>query len=163
DLICANRGPENTSPISLWPYPIDPLPPVPAAKPKLDLLILAKGGNRPGLVENLQARFPNSRTLSYGKFRREELYEAASRAKAAAYLSDIDRGPVAIAEILLAGCPVVGLPRGAPFIEEGVNGVYVKEFPPTSDQSLPSFRRWCQAIERCHSIDRGFVSAAARK
>ena len=68
------------------------------------------------------------------------------------YLSDDDRGPLALAEILLAGCPAVGIPRGAPFIEPGKTGVLIDRFDP---ESVPA------AIEQCHTLDRHRVAAAA--
>ncbi|MFQ3651956.1 MAG: hypothetical protein SNJ75_16660, partial [Gemmataceae bacterium] len=61
---------------------------------------------------------------------REQLFEAARRSRACAYLADDDHGPLALQEILLAGCPVVGVRTGAPFIQDGVTGVFVDRLPP---------------------------------
>jgi hypothetical protein len=58
------------------------------------------------------------------------LFEAARRSRTCAYLADDDHGPLALQEILLAGCPVVGVRTGAPFIQDGVTGVFVERLPP---------------------------------
>jgi len=52
DLIAKHRRADNVSPIVLWPYPIDPWPGGPLPD-KYDLLIYAKNGNRPQLLEHL--------------------------------------------------------------------------------------------------------------
>ncbi|MBM4023333.1 MAG: DUF1552 domain-containing protein [Planctomycetes bacterium] len=41
-----------------------------------------------------------------------------------------DHGPLALQEILLAGCPVVGVRTGAPFVNDGVTGVFVDRLSP---------------------------------
>jgi hypothetical protein len=64
--------------------------------------------------------------IRYGSYERSDLFEVARRSRACVYSSRDDRGPLALAEILLAGCPAIGIPRGAPFIEEGRTGTYVK-------------------------------------
>ena len=71
---------------------------------------------------------------------------------AALYLSDDDRGPLALAEILLCGCPAVGIARGAPFIEPGRSGVSVASFDPQS---------CLEAVARCRQFDHRLVSAWA--
>jgi hypothetical protein len=124
DLIRSQLGPHNTAAIVTWPYPIDPLPEGPL-EPEYDLLIYSKSGHRRQLLRELGQAFPRSRILVYGRYRREDLVEAARRSRCCAYLSDDDRGPLALAEVLLAGCPAVGLPRGAPWIDPGANGRYV--------------------------------------
>jgi hypothetical protein len=68
--------------------------------------------------------------LNYGQYKREQLFEAARRSRACAYLADDDHGPLALQEILLAGCPVVGVRTGAPFIHDGIPGVFVDCLPP---------------------------------
>ena len=52
DPIAKHRGPANKSPIVLWPYPIDPWPGEPLPD-EYDLLINAKNGHRPQLLEHL--------------------------------------------------------------------------------------------------------------
>jgi hypothetical protein len=151
ELIEQHRGPRNRAPIVVWPYPIEPKPggPLPA---RHDLLIYAKSGHDPSLIERLTRAMPRSIVLRYGQFRREELYEAARWSRCCAYLSDDDRGPLALAEILLAGCPTVGVPRGAPFIAPGRTGVYVERFEPET---------LLAAIERCAVLQRESVARAA--
>lgn len=98
-----------------------------------DLLIYAKNGNRPQLLEHLAELYPRHIQIHYGKYKREELFAAARRSRACAYLADDDHGPLALQEILLAGCPTVGVRTGAPFIEHGVTGYFVDRLPPGKD------------------------------
>jgi hypothetical protein len=151
DLIEAHRGPANRAPIVLWPYPINPQPggPLPA---DFDLLIYQKGDGRPGLIERLMQRFPKTRLIVYGQHKREELFEAARRSRCCAYLSEDDRGPLALAEILLAGCPAVGVPRGAPFIQPGRTGFFVERLLP---------QVCIEAAQQCRVLDRQAVAALA--
>jgi glycosyltransferase involved in cell wall biosynthesis len=129
DLIAQHRGPANQSPIILWPYPIDPWPGDPLPD-EYDLLIYAKNGHRPQLLEHLTELFPRHIQIHYGRYRREELFEAARRSRACAYLADDDHGPLALQEILLAGCPTVGVRTGAAFVQHGVTGYLVERLPP---------------------------------
>ena len=158
DLIAANRGPENQSPIHMWPYPIDPLPgpPLPV---EYDLLIYAKNGHRPGLLEHLAELYPRHIQIHYGQYQRDQLYEAARRSRACAYLADDDHGPLALAEILLAGCPVVGVPTGAPFVEHGSTGLYVEHLPAgrentTTPQGLERLDSYLHSLDRCGHFER---------
>ncbi|MDP1563431.1 MAG: hypothetical protein Q8M16_18780 [Pirellulaceae bacterium] len=114
DLIANYRGPANQSQIELWPYPIDPWPREPLPD-EYDLLIYAKNGHRPGLLEHLAELYPNHIQFHYGQYKRADLIEAARRSRACAYLADDDHGPLALQEILLAGCPTVGVRTGAFF------------------------------------------------
>ena len=122
ELINAHRGPGSTCPLVLWPYPIDPQPAGPIFPAKYDLLILAKSGpsELPGL---LAGRYARALVLRYGQFRRDELFAAARSSRACLYMSDDDRGPLALAEILLAGCPACGIERGAPWVVDGRTGI----------------------------------------
>ena len=113
-LIRGHLGPASRARLAVWPYPIDPRPGPPLFPPKYELLIFSKGGP-PALAGELAGRWPSSITLRYGQFRREELFEAARASRACAYLSTDDRGPLALAEVLLAGCPAAGIERGAPW------------------------------------------------
>ncbi len=151
DLIARHSGPPNRAPIVIWPYPIDPQPAEPLAA-KHDLLIYEKGLRGGGLSDWLVGRYPRSIRFRYGSFRREELGEAARQSRACAYLSQSDRGPLALAEILLAGCPAIGTPRGAPWIVDGLNGHQVSGF---GRQSLSS------AIARAQALDRRAVRSVA--
>jgi hypothetical protein len=58
-----------------------------------------------------------------GPYRREKLFKAARRTRAFAYLADDDHWPLALQEILLAGCPTVGVPTGMAFVRDGITGV----------------------------------------
>ncbi len=151
ELIERYRGPRNRAPVVLWPYPIEPKPGGPLAA-EYDTLVYVKGKHPTGLFERLRNRLGRARVLAYGRFRRSELFELARRSRAGLYLSTDDRGPLALAEILLSGCPTVGLPTGAPFVRHGQTGVLLPKLRPA----------WClEAVERCWSIDRQQVAAAA--
>ena len=94
-LIEAHRGPANRAPIVVWPYPIDPHPGGPLAAAH-DLLIYEKSGVSRETVERLQRAWPRHVRIRYGRYRREELAAAARRSRVCAYLSDDDRGPLAL-------------------------------------------------------------------
>ena len=66
DLIAKHRGPANQSPIVMWPYPIDPWPGEPLPD-EYDLLIYAKNGHRPMLLEHLAELFPRHIQIHYGR------------------------------------------------------------------------------------------------
>ncbi len=152
-LIECHRGPANRAPIVLWPYPIDPRPGGPLP-PQLDLLIYEKSGMgaaAPALARLLRA-WPRHARIRYGRYRREQLWALARRSRCCLYLSDDDRGPLALAEILLCGCPAVGIARGAPFIEPGHSGVSLASFDP---------QLCLEAVARCRQFDRRLVSAWA--
>ena len=102
----------------------------PAARcaPRYDLLIYEKSGFDPALPEQLRRRWPASVRVQYRRFRREQMIELARQSRACVYLSDNDRGPLALAEILLSGCPAVGVPRGSPWIVAGQTGFHVRPF-----------------------------------
>ncbi len=150
-LIRRHLGPANRASVVLWPYPIDPSPGGPMA-PQLDLLIYEKSGIDAAVVASLQRAWPRHARVRYGRYRREQLWALARRARSCVYLSDDDRGPLALAEILLAGCPAVGLPRGAPFVESGRTGVLLERLTPQSS---------LEAVALCRELDRGAVRAAA--
>lgn len=151
DWILAHCGPAMRAPVVTWPYPIDPLPGEP--RPVVyDLLIYEKSGFAPDLPARLARRWPGSVRIRYGRYCRERLTEAARCSRACVYLSADDRGPLALAEILLAGCPAVGVPRGAPWIAEGRTGHGVERL-----DSPELFA----AIERAMLLDRDRVRAAA--
>ena len=152
ELILRHRGPENRAPIVLWPYPIDPRPAGPAPLARHDLLIYVKNGDFRGLCEHLRARFRSCRVVRYGGYRREDLWNLARQSRCCCYLADDDRGPLALAEILLCGCPTAGLSTGAPFVEPGQSGFLVEPSTPTG---------WIEAIERCHALERHEVAGRA--
>lgn len=165
ELIAKNRGPANTSPIVTWPYPIDPWPGGPLPD-EYDLLIYSKNGHRPGLLEHLCEVFPRHVVIHYGRYRREELYEAARRSRACAYLADDDHGPLALQEILLAGCPAVGVRTGAPFIRDGVTGFFVDRLPPgamcaADAQDNDDLQSYVACLRRVSDSDRYSVRVVA--
>ena len=92
------------------------------------------------------------------------MFEAARRSRACAYLADDDHGPLALQEILLAGCPVLGVRTGAPFIQDGVTGVFVDRLPPgaecvKNDQEQYGLERLLLAVQRACCFDRGTTRA----
>lgn len=151
-LINRHRGPENVAPIVVWPYPIDPQPDGPIDPAEYDVLVYVKSGRFSGLVAEVQRRYARSRIVRYGHYRRRRLIDVARRSRCCLYLSDDDRGPLALAEILLCGCPAVGLPTGAPFIQPGRTGVVLDE---------AGTSRWVEAIEACLGLHRKDVADLA--
>jgi glycosyltransferase involved in cell wall biosynthesis len=152
DLILRHRGAENRSPIVLWPYPIDPRPAGPVDPAEHDLLVYVKNGDFADLPQRLVAHYRRSRVIRYGDFRREELWETARRSRCCCYLADDDRGPLALAEILLCGCPTIGLPTGAAFVRQGRSGIILQERTAAA---------WIEAIDACLELDRREVAALA--
>jgi hypothetical protein len=153
DLIEQYRGPANRAPTVVWPYPIDPRPGGPLAA-EYDLLVYEKSGVCPEVVERLSRLWPRQVRVRYGRYRREKFFEAARRSRCGLYFSDDDRGPLALAELLLAGCPSIGIPRGAPFVEHGLTGILLDRFEPEA----------CRlAVAQCHQFDRQAVAAEACK
>jgi len=118
DLIARNLGHDSKAKIAVVPYPVT-LPhkhrsftPV-----TFDALIYVKSGVTDRMVTELELSFPRHITFRYGHYDRDQLIYAARCSKCCMYLSDDDRGPLAAAEILLTGCPVVGVERGCPWIK----------------------------------------------
>ena len=165
DLIAKNRGPDNNSEIVMWPYPIDPMPGEPLPD-KYDLLIYAKNGNRPQLLEHLAELYPRHIQIHYGKYQRDELYDAARRSRVCAYLADDDHGPLALQEILLAGCPVVGIRTGAPFVQHGKSGFLLDRLPPgkaclSNDHEHVALQSFLEAVESADKIQRNQIRRIA--
>jgi hypothetical protein len=165
DLIRKHRGPANQSPIILWPYPIDPWPgePLPDA---YDLLIYAKNGHRPQLLEHLAEVFPRHIQIHYGQYHRDQLFEAARRSRACAYLADDDHGPLALQEILLAGCPTVGVHTGTSFVQHGLTGFLVERMPPgtacvETDTERALLQEYMDVIKRAQELNRAQVRQQA--
>jgi hypothetical protein len=153
DWILSCCGPAMRAPIVLWPYPIEPQPGDPLV-PRYDLLIYEKSGFGHALPEQLSRRWPASVRVQYRRYEREQMIELARQSRVCVYLSDNDRGPLALAEILLSGCPAVGVPHGAPWIVASETGFQVSRFELSS---------LCQAIEQAMQLDRNAVCAAARE
>ena len=138
----------------LWPYPIEPKPrgPLPA---EYDLLIYAKSGYNQGLLAEMHRRYRRSVVIRYGSYQRAELFHAARRSRACLYLSDDDRGPLALAEIMLAGCPAVGVAKGAPWIEEGRMGVVVDQLcPEYQSDAVEDLLEWDRQEVRRLAVER---------
>jgi hypothetical protein len=121
ELIEENLGLRNTASVAVWPYPIDPIPAGPK-ECKYNLLIYAKSGHTEKDIGYLQSMYPRSIVIQYGKYKRDELLSAAQQSRCCSYISDDDRGPLALAEIMLSGCPVAGVAHGAPWIIDGLTG-----------------------------------------
>jgi len=160
DLIAVHRGAANCSPIVLWPAPIDPWPTGPR-RPHLDLLIYAKNGYDRALIGRLRETFSRSVVVAYGSYDRSDLLDAASHALACAYLADNDHGPLALQEILLAGCPTVGVPTGTPFVEPGITGFLVRHLPSGRDPKDRTLAAYVDYLRRAQSLDRSVVRDAA--
>jgi hypothetical protein len=160
DLIYKSRGPANKSSVVIWPYPINPCPhgPLPV---KYDLLIYDKNGHHPQLPEYLAEAFPRNIRIKYGKYKREELYDAARKSRACAYLASDDHGPKALQEILLAGCPTIGVRTGAPYVLHGITGFMVDSIPSGLKRDEPVLKNFIDAINIAQGIDRNLVRTIA--
>lgn len=146
--------------LSNRPWPGEPLP------DEHDLLIYAKNGHRPQLLEHLADAFPRHIQIHFGQYQREQLFEAARRSRACAYLADDDHGPLALQEILLAGCPTVGVRTGASFVRTGETGVVVSRLPPgqhcvKGEDDEAALVEYMDALAQGHAIKRQHVRAQA--
>jgi hypothetical protein len=165
DLIAQQRGPASQSPIVMWPCPIDPWPGEPLPD-EYDLLVYAKNGHRPMLLEHLADLFPRHIQIHYGQYHREQLFEAARRSRACAYLADDDHGPLALQEVLLAGCPTVGVRTRVSFVKTGETGVLVGRLPPgrqcvDADADRAVLEIYLSAIRQAQELDRFGVRQGA--
>ena len=149
-LIESQRGRANRAPIVVWPYPIEPAPggPLPA---EYDVLLYEKSGVDPRLTALLARTWPRHARVCYAHYDRERLYDLARRSKCCVYFSDDDRGPLALAEILLTGCPVVGVPRAHPLSRVDGLAWYCRV----------SRRTVCAAVQCCQQMDRHLVATVA--
>lgn len=153
ELIRCHQGPAQRAPIVLWPYPIEP-PPEGPLPPEFDVLVYLKSGCPGELPDILGRRWKRVAVVRYGCYGRGELIATARRSRACLYGSIDDRGPLALAEILLAGCPAVGVPRGAPWIRHARTGYRVACFDPVAV---------CRAIGNCHGLSRQTVRDHAQR
>ena len=119
------------------------------------------------LLEHLAEIYPRHVQIHYGMYQREELFDAARRSRACAYLADDDHGPLALQEILLAGCPTVGVRTGASFVKTGETGLLVDRLPPgrqcvetDEDERAGTYM---DAIDLAESMDRDSVRHLARE
>jgi len=158
DLIRENLGPDSRAEIVIFPYPIFPPPAGPDDDdPRYDLLVFNKhsDGADGRVIKHLCDTFPRHVVFKYGKFKRAELIAAARSARAAVYFSRTDRGPLALAEILLSGCPAVGRPRGAPWLRNPALGIQVNGDANWDAAELVG------AVHELHTFDRLAVRRAA--
>jgi hypothetical protein len=92
--------------------------------------------------------------------------ENPRRSRARAYLADDDHGPLALQEILLAGCPTVGVRTGATFVRTGETGVVVDRLPPgrqcaESDDDVRALAVFMEVIKQAQAMDRQCVRVRA--
>ncbi len=83
-------------------------------------------------------------------------------------MADDDHGPLALQEILLAGCPTVGVRTGAAFVRPGETGIVVDRLPPgrqcaESDYDVRALIVFMEAIERAQALDRHSVRDLAAR
>jgi hypothetical protein len=114
----------NEAPIILWSYPIDPQPdgPLPI---EYEALVYLKDMSLGREALRAQERWKKSNLVVYGKYDRDAMIEISRRSRFCLYLSSDDRGPLAAAEIALAGCPLVGIERGCPWVMKPGLGVEI--------------------------------------
>lgn len=148
-LIQANCN-RNEAPIVTWSYPIHPQPEGPLPF-RFDILIYLKTMNL-GRECIRFTRYPKAELIVYGQYNRDDLIKLARQARCCLYLSADDRGPLALAEILLCGCPCIGVPKGAPWLETPGLGVQIPHF----EKTLLS-----AAVEKAISMDRNAVRETA--
>ena len=77
-----------------------------------------------------------------------------------------DHGPLALQEVLLAGCPTVGVRTGASLIEPNGTGLWVDRLPPgrecvDSDEDEVALAVYLDAIHQAQSFDRAEVPSRA--
>jgi len=145
-LLQANlRG--NRAPISIFSYPIDPLPegPLPA---EFEVLVYYKSQGLGAAAEQTLRNWPPAILVKYGAYQREWFLSMARRARAIAYLCDDDRGPLAAAEAALCGCPLVGIERGCPWVLEHGLGVAIENFGQLQDGIQQALRMDRAAVRR---------------
>jgi hypothetical protein len=122
----------------------------------------------PHVAEYLAELFPRHIQTHYGLYQREELSEAARRAPTCAYLADDDHGPLASQEILLAGCPTVGVRTGAWLVKPGETGVLVDRLLPgrqcvETDADRAVLEIYPSAIQQAQELDRYGVRQGASR
>ena len=77
-----------------------------------------------------------------------------------------DHGPLALQEIMLAGCPTVGVRTGASLIEADATGLWVDRLPPgracvESAEDEAALAAYLDAIHQAQSFDRAEVRSHA--
>ncbi len=127
ELIRQNRGSQNDCPIVRIPYPVIPHVSVPQEPADFDLLIYLKQDKFSSLAAQLQQPPLRTVLIRYGEYVREELCEIASRCRMCVYLTDDEQGGLALQEILMTGCPTIGLRTGAPLVVDKLTGRIVTQ------------------------------------
>jgi hypothetical protein len=129
----------------------------------------ANGAPTPGLFAQLADSAARSvalgREQTLGRIQKVQNFRAR-RSRACAYLADDDHGPLALQEILLAGCPTVGVRTGASFVRDGGTGVVVERLPPgrqcvETDKDVRALAVFMEAIEQAQAMDRHSVRERA--
>lgn len=151
DLIRQHQGKPSSAKIVSVPYPIGDKPLGPLPK-EYDVLVYVKSGVGESVVREICQAISSHVVFRYGSYDRAEMIKAARQSACCIYLSDDDRGPIALAEIMLSGCPAVGFWRGAPWVVSGETGVLVDELVP---------HKIIAAAIECKQIDRGSVREKA--
>jgi hypothetical protein len=110
-------------------------------------------------LKHLAELFTRHIQIHYGQYQRDQLFEAARRSRACAYLADDDHGPLALQEIRLAGCPTVGVRTGASFVRTGETGVLVDPLPPgrrcvETIEDERALAVYVEAVDVAQSMDR---------
>jgi hypothetical protein len=141
-------------PIAIFRYPIDP--PVPEPKRiEWDVLLYLKDNRLANAVLDMKdLPWKKSKIIVYGRYERKELIYTAQRSRCCLYVCTDDRGPLGAAEIALAGCPLVGIERGCPWVTNPAIGVRLTTFH--REQVIAGYLR---AIK----MRRGEVKAAAEE
>ena len=141
----------NDAPVAIWSYPIDPQPKGPLRN-EFDVMVYLKDMTKGREMVRIRERWPNSNLVVYGHYKRDTMIDIARRSRACVYASADDRGPLAAAEIALAGCPLVGVERGCPWTNNNMLGVQIPHFG--KEELIP-------AVERALEMDREMVRCAA--
>lgn len=130
----------------------------------IDALIFSKGGdNELKIANQLALLFPNHKIIS-GNYKREELFEYASRSKVCFHISREDSYSIASAEINLAGCPILSDEKSSPVVRHGVTGFLVpvrersEKEPFTWD--LDSAYRLADLFDAATDLDRNIIRSA---
>jgi len=86
--------------------------------------------------------------------------------QACAYLADDEHSPLALQEILLTGCPTVGVRTGASLVCHDITGLLVDRLPPgkqcvDNEDDEAALAAYLNAVRRAQEVDRRAVRAAA--
>ncbi len=124
------------------------------------------GAAEAAIAAELARRWPDSTTITYGAFRRDDLIAAARRHACCIYISREDHFPLAAVEIGLVGCPIISDEKSCSGVLHGVTGLVV----PVRERSSEAEFVWdAQAAARlgaevkaARELDRGTVARITR-